>query len=307
MLRQGILAAALESGDPATVLERVNRLLLVQKAGLATAIVGFVEPATCEVVYASAGHPPPLLAAAGGAAFLPHGGMALGIADDPQATVTRVPFAGPALMVLYTDGLIEFSRDIAAAEHALQAVTAAVAAEGDEDPASSIVARTLAGRRTDDDMAVLVLRLEPRRGDAVVSASQTGTVLGSWDFDAREPAAAPVVRGRIVRFLSRVAASAGDIAAAELVLGELLANVVEHAPGPVHVEVDWRDREPLLSVRDAGPGFHDLRRRLSAPFSEGGRGLYLAAQLGRELNVRKRLEGGMELSVLLPLERVVDD
>ncbi len=307
LLRQGILAAALDTGDPARVLERVNRMLLVQKGGLATAIVGFVEPSTREVVYASAGHPPPIVATGAGATFLPHGGIPLGIDSDPQVTVTRVPWTGPTLIALYTDGLIEFSRDIAAAETALLAVTAAVAAERDENPASSIVARTLAGSRTEDDMAVLVLRLEPQRGRAVVSASQTGTVLGSWDFDASEAAVAPVVRRRIVRFLARVAASESNPLDAELVLGELLANVVEHAPGPVHIEVDWRDREPLLTVRDAGPGFHDRRRRLSPPTSESGRGLYLISQLGRELHVRKRLEGGMELSVLLPLARVVED
>ncbi len=307
LLRQGILAAALDAGDPALVLERVNRMLLVQKGGLATAIVGFVEPSTCEVVYASAGHPPPILAGAGRAAFLPYGGMPLGIQPELELAVTRVPWTGPSAIVLYTDGLVEFSRDIAAAERRLLDVTLAVGAERDDDPASSIVARTLAGSRTEDDMAVLVLRLEPQRGRAVVSGSQTGTVLGSWDFDAREPAAAPLVRRRVVRFLARVARSEDDPSNAELVLGELLANVVEHAPGPVHVEVDWRDRAPLLTVRDAGPGFHERRRRLSPPTSESGRGLYLISQLGQDLNVRKRLEGGMELTVLLPLDRVVDD
>ena len=92
-IRQAIYVASLDSPDPAVVLRSVNRVLLLQQAGMATAIVGFLDPRTRVITYASAGHPPPLVAGPSGARFLEPGGIPLGILDDPLITESRIDAA----------------------------------------------------------------------------------------------------------------------------------------------------------------------------------------------------------------------
>jgi anti-sigma regulatory factor (Ser/Thr protein kinase) len=83
-------------------------------------------------------------------------------------------------------------------------------------------------------------------------------------------------------------ATASDAAfASELIVGELLANTVEHAPGHVELSLDWTGEAPALSVRDRGPGMTSVRASLP---------------LGSVIPVDG---GGTELRVVLPLQRRV--
>jgi anti-sigma regulatory factor (Ser/Thr protein kinase) len=87
-----------------------------------------------------------------------------------------------------------------------------------------------------------------------------------------------------------------------MILGELLANTVEHAPGPVHVSLDCTGDAPAVFVSDNGRGF-TLRAKLpDDPLQENGRGLYLVSMLAKHLRVRYRLEGGTEVTAVLPME-----
>ena len=86
-------------------------------------------------------------------------------------------------------------------------------------------------------------------------------------------------------------------------MGELLANAVEHAPGPVHVELAWRGDEPVLTVRDNGRGFQPRARLPDDVFSESGRGLFLISAFARDVTSSTRLEGGTDVCVVLPFAR----
>lgn len=78
--RQAIIAAAIDESDPAMVLERTNRAILLQDAKMVTAICGFVDTTTFETVYSTAGHPAPILVGPGlGARYLPQSGVPLGV------------------------------------------------------------------------------------------------------------------------------------------------------------------------------------------------------------------------------------
>jgi anti-sigma regulatory factor (Ser/Thr protein kinase) len=93
------------------------------------------------------------------------------------------------------------------------------------------------------------------------------------------------VRPDVRRFLETQAdAAQSDLDAAELVVGELVANAVRHGAPPFGVCIDWHDDPPMLCVVDRGPGMRPL---YPAPdtTSEGGRGLLLVRALAGEVVV----------------------
>lgn len=104
------------------------------------------------------------------------------------------------------------------------------------------------------------------------------------------------------RYLTAYGHPACDFHAAELVYGELLANCVRHAPGPVRVEFRWDDR--TLVVVDA-------RERLrSWPFSSDDwaaetthHGFALLRALVARLQLAPEPGGGTRASVVLPVLR----
>jgi serine phosphatase RsbU (regulator of sigma subunit)/anti-sigma regulatory factor (Ser/Thr protein kinase) len=303
-IRQAIYIASLDSPDPTVVLRTVNRVLLLQQAGMATAIVGFLDPRTRVITYASAGHPPPLVAGPRGARFLEPGGIPLGILDDPLPAQSRVDTDGETLFVLYTDGLLEYARDVTAGEEALRrSVEVAAAEDPTRDHALRIVQRALGGAGTDDDLALLVVRFAAPGARFAISSTQTRSDAVSWDVDASDPSSAAAVRTQFVAFLSRFVDPRTDLFPAELILGELLANAVEHAPGPVHVELAWRGDEPFLSVRDNGRGFVPRAHLPDDVFCESGRGLFLIDAFARGFTSSTRLEGGTDVCVVLPFTR----
>jgi anti-sigma regulatory factor (Ser/Thr protein kinase) len=90
----------------------------------------------------------------------------------------------------------------------------------------------------------------------------------------------------------------------ELIVGELLANTVEHAPGPVEVAIAWIASQPVLIVRDTGPGLDTFSATLPEDMmDEGGRGLFLVHALASKVTVVASPTGGAELHVVLPMTR----
>ena len=303
-IRQAIYIASLDSPDPAAVLRTVNRVLLLQQAGMATAIVGFLDPRTRAISYACAGHPPPLVAGRGGARFLEPGGIPLGILEDPLVSEARLDASGETLFVLYTDGLIEYARDVATGEEALRsAVELAAIEDPTREHALRIVERVLGGGGTDDDLALLVVRFAEPGARFAISSTQRRSDAVSWDVDASDPSSAAAVRTQFTSFLGRFLEADADLFPAELILGELLANAVEHAPGPVHVELAWRGDAPFLIVRDNGGGFQPRARLPDDLFSESGRGLFLVSAFATSVTSTTRLEGGTDVCVVLPFKR----
>jgi len=157
--RQALISAALIELDPAAVLARVNDELLTDEARMVTAVVGYADATSYEFVYATAGHPPPVLLEPGRAArLLVCGGLPLGITPDAVYTVRRVQSVPGALLVLYTDGAVEHSRDVLDGESVLLAAIAAAAAEQPvADLAAKIHEGIFAGRPVGDDVAILTI------------------------------------------------------------------------------------------------------------------------------------------------------
>ena len=171
--RQAIISSALHEHDPAVVLSRANQSLMLQEPKMVTAVCGYIEPQTLLIRYATAGHPPPILAYPGSEPFfLQHDGMPLGILPNLSFGSFSVRARVGALLVLYTDGVIEHKRDLADGERRLLAATHTVMRLGSSDPASSVRRAIFADKLPDDDVAIMTVSFggDEHGGAATVNA-----------------------------------------------------------------------------------------------------------------------------------------
>lgn len=172
--RQAILAAALEEPDPASVLQRANAAILLQAGPMVTAICGFIDVAGERIVYATAGHPAPVLARPGSTAtFLPQRGYPLGLFGQVEYETFVAEVAAGDLIVFYTDGVVESERDILLGEtRLLEAAARAVTAD---DPALFLYDATIGAGPSPDDVAILTVLLKARDAAGGVPADPSGT------------------------------------------------------------------------------------------------------------------------------------
>jgi serine phosphatase RsbU (regulator of sigma subunit) len=94
--------------SPGEVLTRLNSYrVALDRHQLFTVLYAIIDPVQRSIAWASAGHPPPLVARAGGPVSYLHGGDGLmGVEEKPYET-RRAELAPGDTIVLYTDGLIE--------------------------------------------------------------------------------------------------------------------------------------------------------------------------------------------------------
>jgi serine phosphatase RsbU (regulator of sigma subunit)/CHASE3 domain sensor protein len=175
--RQALILSSVVDPDPAALLERANEELVRDESPLITAVVAVIDPLTHSVQYAVAGHPAPLLLEPGHAARLLQGG------SPPLGLVVKESFetygfrAEPgSVLVLYTDGVIEHSRDLYEGEALLCDVAEATCKEDLQDPAHAIADAIFATRARRDDVAILVVRFGGVRTpyDCIGAASTAG-------------------------------------------------------------------------------------------------------------------------------------
>jgi len=196
--RQSLAGCALLDDDPASVLARVNRELCRENAPMVTAVAGFADARTFEFAFAAAGHPPPILLEPNRKPrMLDCGELPLAIDADATYLTHRIQSVPGAMLVLYTDGAVEHSRDVIAGEALLLEATARVSEMPHLEPARVIHDAIFAGRTVGDDVAILTVTF-----DATVRAGLTLTA-----EKARTTVAARVARrdgdGEAARFALR--------------------------------------------------------------------------------------------------------
>jgi len=299
-LRATIAAFAIEDADPARVLERANRVALARGEALATCCVAVVDPKAETIEYATAGHPVPIFAAtrqpAECGAF---GGVPLGASDAVGATTHRRRVPPGTRIVLYTDGLTEFSRSPVDGERRLLRAVDSLVKTSRDASAQWLRDEVLGDATATDDIAVLVLAIEP--GGFVAETAAFG-----WRFHSSDAATAQRSRREIARRIGELASARPEaLADAELIVGELLANTVEHAPGLVSIDLRRTGRDVVLVVEDSGPGFQAVPPAVPPAvgdgLSEDGRGLFLVRALAREVSFGPSEAGGTLVRVVLPL------
>jgi stage II sporulation SpoE-like protein len=164
-LRAGLRAFSTVDPCPARILDRLNGYTCLFKPdAFATVFVGAFDPGAGRLLYARAGHPPPLLIARDGTTVLLDDalGPPLGVTGGAYKT-GEAPFPVGASLVAYTDGLIE-RRNESLDDRLATLVGAAPAAAGSgpEILCDRLIFELLAGKDLTDDAALLVAtRLDP--------------------------------------------------------------------------------------------------------------------------------------------------
>ena len=305
-LRQAIFTLAQRMNDPAEILEETDRILRRQDPDtLVTALVGFVDRSRSSLTYASAGHPPPMIAYDGNkpAMQLPTGELPLGFGEALDLVNHVVPVKPDAVVALYTDGLVEFSHDVLGVEERLAELVALVVGNTSiSRPALAVKDLIFRGRPTLDDAALMLIQFSQFDHDAITS--DASGLKKTWRFHSSDAFTAHASRHEIMSYLRHLAIDPDQVFMGELILGEILANTVEHAPGLVEVDVDWMGEKPVVTIRDTGPGMRMTPATLPDDvLSEGGRGLYLITELSEGATIRPTPGYGTEVRAILPIAR----
>lgn len=289
-LRHAINVVAIYERNPVRILDAAERILLRRYPGsVATAFVAVVDSSRGTITYANAGHPYPLMRRSDGSLTeLQADGLPVGLRSlAPAAEPVTLPLAGVDLLAFYTDGLTEATRDLLAGEKLLREALATDAALYVSSPARFVQEYCLRQQPV-DDVAVLVLNFVPST---------------HWTFDSQDWRSARLARHEFVDCLHASAEPQSDIKGAELIFGELVANVAQHAAGPLEIALDWHRARPVLHVIDRGKGYAACERGQEDVLLEHGRGLWLVQRLGAQLEVEILPGFGSHVRALLPIRR----
>nr|WP_237314116.1 SpoIIE family protein phosphatase [Streptomyces sp. AMCC400023] len=242
----------------------------------ATCLYAVYDPVSRHCALTRAGHPLPAVVAPDGTVEfvdLPSG-PPLGLGGMPFETI-ELELAEGSQLVLYTDGLVEDRhRDIDTGLDMLRTVLARPD-RAPEDTCEAVLDALLPARPC-DDVALLVARtntLGPER-------------VAQWDLPS-DPAVVSRAREAVT---GQLAAWGLDELAftTELVASELVTNAIRHATGPVQLRL-LRDRALICEVYDGSGTSPRLRRARTE--DEGGRGLFLVAQLTERWGTRYTPDG----------------
>jgi anti-sigma regulatory factor (Ser/Thr protein kinase) len=136
----------------------------------------------------------------------------------------------------------------------------------------------------------MVVRAHARIARARANAlpfSLTRTPAG-FQFTFADAVLAYYARKLFMAFLTGQLARARDLFGVELVFGELVGNVVRHAPGPVDIRLFWTNSGARLEVWDTGEGYEMQPVLPADAMSESHRGLFIVASYADELYVERR-------------------
>ncbi|MFJ1705062.1 SpoIIE family protein phosphatase [Kitasatospora sp. NPDC088346] len=233
----------------------------------ATCLYVVYDPVSRRCVMASAGHPPPVVVRPDGAIGYVelNPGPPLGVGGFPFETA-EIELAAGSVLVLYTDGLIAGSAgdlDEGMAELRTRLGRAGVTSRPLAEAGREITAG-LPAHRLPDDVTLLLARTR------ALPAGDTA----AWDVEP-DPAAVSRMRGEVTRQLETWGLD-DLVFTTELVVSELVTNAIRYAGGPVGVRLIRAER---LICEVSDPSSTQPRMRRARLTDEGGRGLYLVAQL----------------------------
>ena len=273
-LRSACRALLLQNTDPAQTLTALDRFAAqLPGAMCATVFCGVLDPATGELTYASAGHPPAVVTHPDGTSDLLDRGRSrpLGVrlaAERPEARYT-VPQR--ATLLLYTDGLVERRRQALTTgiERVVQTVQQGRAATL-EDLATDVMASMAPAGGYDDDVAMLLYR---HPGPLELA------------FPAEATRLAPL-RTTLRTWLARCGVDPTTAQNVLVAVGEACANAIEHGHrqlpgGLIRLRAAATAHDLHLTITDSG------RWKTPQPAANPhrGRGLTLMRALMTEVTI----------------------
>ncbi|MGC5530701.1 SpoIIE family protein phosphatase [Streptomyces sp. SR-10] len=242
----------------------------------ATCLYAVYDPANGSCTMARAGHPPPVVVTPDNTVSFPDlpTGPPLGLGGLPFESL-EIELPEGSLLGLYTDGLIEGADKNLG--RGMERLGRAVSRDGMplEDLCPAVVKELLPVPQP-DDIALLLARthrLSPER-------------LASWDVPV-DPAAVGETRAKVSRRLE--AWGLEDLSmTTELIVSELVTNAIRYGAGPVRLRLLFQSAL-TCEVSDASNTSPRLRHARTT--DEGGRGLFLVAQLAHRWGTRYTPQG----------------
>ncbi|ANP53027.1 PAS domain S-box-containing protein [Streptomyces griseochromogenes] len=286
-LRATVRTLALLDLDPAELLTRLDGLVaqdsephaddgLSDKALGVTCLYAIYNPVTGRFSWASAGHPPPIVADTSGSVALSAlaPGPPLGLGGLPYENVDLNLSRG-SVVAFFTDGVVEDRRT-------------------DIDSGIDRLAHVLTWQRCPleelCDRALSALPPGPQADDATLLLVRTRRLDDDRVADLElPPDPAMVAHARTVAERQLETWGLSELSfTAELVVSELVTNSIRYATGPVMLRL-IRDRSLLCEVSDNAHTAPHLRR--ARRDDEGGRGLFLVAQMSQRWGTRYTASG----------------
>ncbi|MFB7992274.1 SpoIIE family protein phosphatase [Streptomyces sp. NPDC056002] len=242
----------------------------------ATCLYAVYDPVTRRCTMARAGHLPPAIVGVDGTVTFPDlpAGPPLGLGFLPFESA-ELELPDDTLLALFTDGLIDDrDRDVDAGLAQL-ADALAVPAPALENVCENVTEALLTGLPS-DDAALLLARTHG------LDASQ----VASWDLSC-DPAVVADARHLTVRKLAEWGLEELQFTS-ELVISELVTNAIRYGAEPIRLRLIRRD---VLICEVADGSSTSPRMRHARTTDEGGRGLFLIAQLARRWGTRYTASG----------------
>ncbi|MGW2937693.1 SpoIIE family protein phosphatase [Streptomyces sp. NPDC001156] len=254
--------AALPPGDP-----------LHREPLTGSCVYAIYDPLARTCTIALAGHPPPVIAHPDGRTEIPDlpSGPPLGTAEGPPFAATTISIADGSVLAFYTASLLHTSPS----PDTLQRVLAQP-----DRPLQDLCDDVLYRLRTDTrdgDVILLLARTHPFPADQVAT----------WHLDQHAKAAA-TARTHAQHQLTHWGVDEETAYTTEMIVSELVTNAVRYGTPPLRLQL-IKDRTLTCEVHDGNPLAPRLRHAKTV--DEGGRGLFIIAQLAQNWGVRYSLDG----------------
>ncbi|MEU6653707.1 SpoIIE family protein phosphatase [Streptomyces sp. NPDC046900] len=271
--------------EPDELLARLNDTAISLAQEYAALPPGDPMPATGSCVYAVydplaqtctialAGHPPPVIAHPDGKTEildLPSG-PPLGTAEGPPFAATTISVADGSILALYTAPLLHTSRS--------------------PDTLRQVLAHPDRPLQDLCDDVLYRLRNDTRHGDVVLLLARThpfpADQVAAWHLD-HHPKAVATARTHAQHQLTLWEVDEETAYTTEMIVSELVTNAVRYGTPPLRLQL-IKDRTLTCEVHDSNPTAPRLRH--AKTIDEGGRGLFIIAQLAQHWGVRYSADG----------------
>ncbi|MGA8545214.1 MAG: SpoIIE family protein phosphatase [Mycobacterium sp.] len=279
-LRSACRALLLDHPSPRAALAGLDRFAArLPGAECTTAFCAVLNPATGELVYSSAGHPPPILVYADGSTRTLEDGktIPLGLRPDRPRPEAHVTLPGRATLLLYTDGLVE--RRGSALDHGIGRASTLVQDGRDsalDDLANQIMSRLAPGDGYQDDVVLLLYR-HPAPLE--------------MDFPAHVSQLAPT-RAALRSWLNRARVGPDQAHDMLVAAGEAVANAIEHGhrdspEGSISLRATALVDQVQLTIVDTG----SWKPPQPAVDANRGRGITLMRALMHDIAIHPEAAG----------------
>ncbi|MEY9845445.1 SpoIIE family protein phosphatase [Streptacidiphilus sp. MAP5-3] len=243
-----------------------------------TCLYAVYDPVSGVCTLSSAGHLGPAVVRPDGTVVFPEVAVAppLGVGGHPFGT-SEIGLDAGSRLLLFSDGLVEArGEDI---DEGLRRLRVALENHGralSPEEICAVAVRAAPAPQPTDDVVLLVA------GTALLPPEQ----VAEWEVPG-DPAAVAPVRNACVKQL--VEWGLEEISfSAELILSELITNAIRYGVAPVRVRL-LRDTGLVCEVSDGSSTAPHLR--WAATTDEGGRGIFLVAQLAHRWGTRYTASG----------------